>query len=187
MLSHFSHVQLCVTLWTVAHQASLSMGFSRQDYWHGLPCPPPGELPDSGFAPMSLKSPTLVGRLFITSVTFFIYTYMAYWRQNLISWLISRYFTWHLSLFLLHILTIQYWHFGIKNIFWKHNSKETFLHLQCFVSLFFLSFFPLVVVLESYHICAQRRCDSTWGLILEDVWKLAQKLKRTASTMVTRK
>ena len=40
MLSHFSHVQLFVTLWSVAHQASLSMGFSRQEYWSGLPCPP---------------------------------------------------------------------------------------------------------------------------------------------------
>ena len=78
MLSLFSRVQLCVTLWTIAHQASLSMGFSKQDYWQGLPCPPAGELPDSGFAPMSLKSPTLAGRLFIISVTFFIYTYMAY-------------------------------------------------------------------------------------------------------------
>ena len=40
MLSHFSHVQLFVTLWSVAHQTSLSMGFSRQEYWSGLPCPP---------------------------------------------------------------------------------------------------------------------------------------------------
>ena len=39
MLSHFSHVRLFVTLWTVAHQAPLSMGFSRQEYWSGLPCP----------------------------------------------------------------------------------------------------------------------------------------------------
>ena len=45
MLSHFSHVQLFATLWTVAHQAPLSMGFSRQDHWSGLPCPPPGDLP----------------------------------------------------------------------------------------------------------------------------------------------
>ena len=48
LLSHFSHVQLCVTLWTVAHQAPLSMGFSRQEYWSGLPCPPLGDLPDTG-------------------------------------------------------------------------------------------------------------------------------------------
>ena len=40
MLSHFSHVQLFVTPWTVAYQAPLSMGFSRQEYWSGLPCPP---------------------------------------------------------------------------------------------------------------------------------------------------
>ena len=39
VLSHFSCVQLCVTLWTVAHQAALSIGFSRQEYWSGLPCP----------------------------------------------------------------------------------------------------------------------------------------------------
>ena len=42
MLSHFSCVQFFATLWTVAHQAPLSMGFSRQEYWSGLPCPPPG-------------------------------------------------------------------------------------------------------------------------------------------------
>ena len=48
MLSHFSHVQLCATLWTAAFQAPLSMGFSRQEYWSGLPCPPPGDLSDPG-------------------------------------------------------------------------------------------------------------------------------------------
>ena len=45
-LSHFSHVRLFATLWTVAHQAPLFVGFSRQEYWSGLPCPPPGDLPD---------------------------------------------------------------------------------------------------------------------------------------------
>ena len=48
MLSHFSHVQLCATLWNVAQQSRLSMGFSRQDYCNGLPCPPPGDLPGPG-------------------------------------------------------------------------------------------------------------------------------------------
>ena len=48
VLSHFSHIQLFVTLWAVAHQAPLSMGFSRQEYWSGLPCPPPGDLPHPG-------------------------------------------------------------------------------------------------------------------------------------------
>ena len=46
MLSCFNHVQLFVTPGIVAHQAPLSMGFSRQIYWSGLPCPPPGNLPD---------------------------------------------------------------------------------------------------------------------------------------------
>ena len=46
VLSDFSRVWLFVTPWTVAHQAPVSMGFSRQEYWSGLPCPPPGDLPD---------------------------------------------------------------------------------------------------------------------------------------------
>ena len=46
MLSHFSHIQHFVTLWTVTRQSPLSMGFSRQEYWSRLPCPPPGDLPD---------------------------------------------------------------------------------------------------------------------------------------------
>ena len=48
VLSHFSCVQHYATLWTVAHQALLSMGFSRQEYRTGWPCPPPGNLPDPG-------------------------------------------------------------------------------------------------------------------------------------------
>ena len=69
MLSHFSHVQLFVTLWTAACQAPLSMGFSRQEYWSGLPCPSPGDLPDPGIKPMSLMSPALAGGFFTTSAT----------------------------------------------------------------------------------------------------------------------
>ena len=67
MLSHFSCVQLFLSLWTVALQVPLLMGFSRQEYWSGLPCPPPGGLPDSGLEPISLRSPALVGRFFTTS------------------------------------------------------------------------------------------------------------------------
>ena len=52
-LSHFSCVWLFVTLGTVAHQASLSMGFSILSPWSGLPCPPPGDLPDPGIEPGS--------------------------------------------------------------------------------------------------------------------------------------
>ena len=70
MYSHMlSHVQLCAILWTVALQAPLSMGFSRQEYWSGLPCPPPGDLPDAGIQPVSLMSPELAGGFFTTSTT----------------------------------------------------------------------------------------------------------------------
>ena len=53
ILSLFSRVRLFATLWTVAHQAPLSMGFSRQEYWSALPCPPPGDLLDPGIKPVS--------------------------------------------------------------------------------------------------------------------------------------
>ena len=69
LLSHFSCVRLLVTLWTVAHQAPLSMGFSRQEYLSGLPCPPSGDPSDTGTEPVSLTSPELPGGLFITSTT----------------------------------------------------------------------------------------------------------------------
>ena len=55
--------------WTTACQAPLSMGFSRQEYWSGLPCPPPGDLPDSGIKFASLTSPELAGELFTISAT----------------------------------------------------------------------------------------------------------------------
>ena len=54
-----SHVQVSEALWTVALQALLSMGFFRQEYWSGLPCPPPGDLPDPGIEPASPASPAL--------------------------------------------------------------------------------------------------------------------------------
>ena len=69
MLSCFSHVQLFAILWTVACQASLSMAFSRQENWSGLSCPPPGDLPNLGVEPVSLKSPALAGRFFTIRVT----------------------------------------------------------------------------------------------------------------------
>ena len=52
-------ISLTVTPWTVAHRAPLSMGFSRQEYWSGLPCPPPGDLPDPGIKPTSPMVPSL--------------------------------------------------------------------------------------------------------------------------------
>ena len=52
---------------TVAHQAPLFMGFSRQEYWSGLPLPPPGDLPDPEIEPASLVSAALAGRIFTTA------------------------------------------------------------------------------------------------------------------------
>ena len=69
VISCFSRVRLCTALWTVSHQAPLSMGFSRQEYWSGLSCPPPGDLPNPGIEPTSLKSPALAVRFFTTSST----------------------------------------------------------------------------------------------------------------------
>ena len=55
VVSHFSYVWLFATLWTVACQAPLSLGFSRQEYWSGLPCVSPGDLPDQGIEPVSFS------------------------------------------------------------------------------------------------------------------------------------
>ena len=60
--------QLFATLWTVACQAPVSMGFSKLGYWSGLPCPPPGDLPDPGTEPTYLMSPSLSGSFFTTSL-----------------------------------------------------------------------------------------------------------------------
>ena len=59
------------TLWAVACQAPLSMGFSRQEYRSGLPGPPPEDLPEPGIKPASLMSPALAGRFYTTSATWF--------------------------------------------------------------------------------------------------------------------
>ena len=67
VLSHFICVQLFVTLWIVAWQAPLSKGFSRHEYWSGLPCPSPGNLPDPGIEPVSLTSRVLAGGFFTVS------------------------------------------------------------------------------------------------------------------------
>ena len=59
MLIRFSHVRLFATPWTLACQAPLSMRFSWQEYWSGLPCPSPGDLPNPGVEPASPSPPAL--------------------------------------------------------------------------------------------------------------------------------
>ena len=61
-----SGIQLFATPWTVAHQAPLSMGFPRQEYWSGLPFPTPGDRSDPGIEPVSFESLALAGGLFTT-------------------------------------------------------------------------------------------------------------------------
>ena len=67
VLSCSSPVRPFATPGTVAHQAPLSMGFSRQEHWSGAPCRPPGDLADSGMEPASLTSPALGSGFFTTS------------------------------------------------------------------------------------------------------------------------
>ena len=69
VLRYFSCVQIFATLWTVTCQAPLFMGFSRQEYWSGLPISHPGDLPDPRIEPASLMPPALAGRVFTTSAT----------------------------------------------------------------------------------------------------------------------
>ena len=62
-----SRIRLFAASWTVARQDPLPLEFSRQEYWSGLPFPPPGDLPNPGIKPVSPASPALAGRFFITS------------------------------------------------------------------------------------------------------------------------
>ena len=67
---HAKLIQLCSTLCnSMSSRAPLSTGFSRQEYWSGLLCPPPGDLPNPGIEPMSLMSPASAGRFFTTGAT----------------------------------------------------------------------------------------------------------------------
>ena len=90
ILSHFICVQLCANLlWTVALQAPLSIGFSRQEYWSGLPCPPPGDLYGPRIKPVSLTSPALLGGFFTTSTTWEAQYTSSYAGLSLVSQLCS--------------------------------------------------------------------------------------------------
>ena len=100
IIAHYKYMcvlscfRLFVILWTVAHQAPLSIRFSRQEYWNRLSCPPPGDLPDPGIKPMSLISPTLAGEFFTTSAIFT--TYLAIHSDNfpfflMLSWIIRSF------------------------------------------------------------------------------------------------
>ena len=81
----FSRVWLFVTLWTVARQALLSMGFSRREYWSGLSCSPPEDLPNPGTEPVSLTSSALAGGFFTTGATWEALTLVEASRKMLVT------------------------------------------------------------------------------------------------------
>ena len=110
VLSHFSHVWLFVTLWVIAHQVPLSMGFSRQEYSSRLPCPPPRDLPDPGVEPASLMSLSLADGFFTASPiweapnvatgVFFFQLINLFWMEDnyfTISWWILSYVNMNLN------------------------------------------------------------------------------------------
>ena len=98
VLSHFSCIWLFATPWTVAYQAPLSVGFSRQEYWSGLPCSIlQGNLPSPGIEPKSLLSTALAGRFFTSSTT----------REAPLSYMCPQ----------ILVLSVTPWH-------WKHLSSN---------------------------------------------------------------
>ena len=119
VLSHFSSVQLFATLWTVAHKAALSMGFSRQEHWSGVPCPPAGDLPDSKIKPVSLKTLSLADGFFTSNVSgdiFFLKVFFFSSSQN-IQGIDLRY------LFFRELSGYHYYH--------KHNKCTKLVDLIC--------------------------------------------------------
>ena len=74
MIGRCSHVWLFATLWSVAHKAPLSWGFSRQEYWSRLWCPPPGNVPNPGIELLSCMPPPSAGRFCF--VFFYLYSYL---------------------------------------------------------------------------------------------------------------
>ena len=139
MLSHFSHVQCFVTLWTIAHQAPLSMGFSRQERWSGLAFPSPGDFPNPGIEPVSLVSPALAGVFFTTSAT---------WEAQMLNKKVKYYN--RLYLFLTHFFF--FWRTGISNymVFWQYldynpslpSPIPVLLHQLSYQALFLRNFPP---------------------------------------------
>ena len=135
-LSRFSHVRLFETLWTVAHQAPLSMGFSRQEYWSGLPCPPPGDLPDPRTEPRSLLSPELAGRFFSTSTTLAVFIILFSSVKSSISFF-SVMVLLHNSLHSLNSISVLSW-----DLSWYLVQKNDIFIFVTFQDKF-LCYFPL--------------------------------------------
>ena len=120
----FSHVWFFVTPWTVAHHARLSMKFSRQEYWSGLPFPPSGNLLNPGIEPTSLVSPALAGRFFTIEPPgkpsiYFSMKYI-YWFVFPVSAQVSVWFC--LSVALTHFFDFFFWEIRLISAFTSYNS-----------------------------------------------------------------
>ena len=92
VLCCFSYVWLFVTLWTVSRLTHLSMGFSRQECWSELLCPPSGDLPDPGIEPASLISPALASRFFTTSVAWEVLPFTYLYSYAFLLWTCQLFF-----------------------------------------------------------------------------------------------
>ena len=92
VLCCFSYVWLFVTLWTVARLTHLSMGFSRQECWSELLCPPSGDIPDPGIEPASLISPALASRFFTTSVAWEVLPFTYLYSYAFLLWTCQLFF-----------------------------------------------------------------------------------------------
>ena len=150
MLSRLDPVWLFATLWTVARQAPLSMGFSRQEYWSGLPCPPPGDLPDPWIKPLSLTLTALAGGFYTTNATWEKWLYILVsplslwnspselrpclldWSPQSICW-IKKFSTFRLCIFSVDrstgaysvcVLWVNVWYGEVFSLwrFWQHYS-----------------------------------------------------------------
>ena len=128
VLSRFSRVWLFTSLWTVACQAPLSKGSSRQEYWSGLPHPPPGDLPNPGIKPASLMSPALGGRFFTTCTT---------WEAQIITQIIQHNLLYPHSLtpakpFLPQKVLLTGSGHQNMNTFWGGNHHSAYLTITAF-------------------------------------------------------
>ena len=148
VLSCFSCVQLFSTPWAVAHQPPLSMGFSRQEYWSGLPCPPSGESSQPRDQTHASMSPALAGGFFTTSTT---------WEAWVVTWdyyinLTGNYCTMHIespyctiyinTIYIIHHIhqfsLVNYASIKLKNnIFlpksFFFNIIQILVHIHCFL------------------------------------------------------
>ena len=167
ILSHFSHLQLFVIPWTLAHHAPLSMEFSRQEYWSWLPCPPPGDHPDPGidmYKAKSLEDPTLdlCGEVTLITESFHFLCVMSpeYWKRLISIFAAVR--KWHVDGLLLTQL---------MSIFWALWARGVHLSIHLFVQrIEWLSASWIDALLGAGHVI-EKQNHHPCGLVYNWLWK----------------